>query len=210
MPRQIEERRPIGEGWMRGSFGSWRRSLFVVADWPWPGTFKQRAKGAIFAFVLLTTPMAELATAQDRPGPAAGLTAGWVGFADDGIVSESLVGGAARWYLLPRVSVGPELAYIHGAHHSHLVVTGNVTWDVLAPSNRRSHRVTPFLVAGGGVFQTREHFFDGTYTPSEGAFTAGGGVRAFVGDRVTVGLEMRLGWEPHIRINGLIGLQLGR
>jgi len=95
-------------------------------------------------------------------------------------------------------------------HHSHLVATGNVTWDVLAPTNRRPHRVTPFLVAGGGVFQTREHFFNGTYTSSEGAFTAGGGVRALVGDHVTLGLEMRVGWETHIRINGLVGVQLGR
>jgi hypothetical protein len=68
----------------------------------------------------------------------------------------------------------------------------------------------PFLVAGGGVFQTREHFFNGTYTSSEGAFTAGEGVWAFVGDRVTFGLEMRLGWEPHVRINGLVGPQPGR
>lgn len=195
---------------MRGSFGSWRRSLFVVADWPWPGISKQCAKGAIFAFALLTTPMADLATAQDRPGPAAELAAGWVGFADDGIVSESLVGGAARWYLLPRVSVGPELVYIHGAHHSHLVVTGNVTWDVLAPTNRRPRRVTPFLVAGGGVFQTREHLFNGTYMSSEGAFTAGGGVRALVADRMTLGFDVRVGWETHIRIGGFVGLQLGR
>lgn len=174
------------------------------------GIFGQRAKGAVVAFALLVAPMADLAAAQDRPGPAGELAAGWVGFADDGIASESLVGGAARWYLLPRISVGPELVYIHGANHSHLLVTGNVTWDVLAPTNRRPHRVTPFLVAGGGVFQTREHFFNGTYTSSEGAFTAGGGVRAFVGDRVILGLEMRVGWEPHIRINGLVGLQLGR
>jgi hypothetical protein len=174
------------------------------------GIFRQRAKGTIFVFALLAAPMADLATAQDRPGPAAELAAGWVGFADDGIVTESLVGGAARWYLLPRVSVGPELVYIHGAHHSHLVLTGNVTWDVLAPTNRRPRRVTPFLVAGGGVFQTREHLFNGTYTSSEGAFTAGGGVRALVADRVTLGFEMRVGWEPHVRINGLIGLQLGQ
>ena len=60
------------------------------------------------------------------------------------------------------------------------------------------------------MFQTREQFFTGTYTSREGAFTAGGGVRAFVGDRVTVGLDVRLGWEPHVRINGLVGLQLGR
>jgi len=174
------------------------------------GIFRQRAKGTIFAFVLLAAPMAHPAAAQGRPGPAVELAAGWVGFADDGIVSEGLVAGAARWFLLPRVSVGPELVYIHGAQHSHLVVTGNVTWDVLAPTTGRPGRVTPFFVAGGGVFQTREQFFNGTFTSSEGAFTAGGGIRALVGDRVTVGLEMRLGWETHIRINGLVGLHLGR
>lgn len=172
--------------------------------------FRQRAKETIFAFVLLAAPMAHPAAAQDRPAPAVELAAGWVGFADDGIVSEGLVAGGARLYLFPRVSVGPELVYIDGPNHSHLVVTGNVTWDVLAPTNRRPHRITPFVVAGGGVFQTREHLFNGTYTSREGAFTAGGGVRAFVGDRVTVGLEMRVGWEPHVRINGLVGLQLGR
>ena len=175
-----------------------------------PDIARQRAKVAIVAFVLLAAPMAHLAAAQDRPGPAVEFAAGWVGFADDGIVSEGLVGGAARWYLLPRFSVGPELVSMHGPNHSHLVVTGNVRWDVLAPANGRPHPVTPFLVAGGGVFQTREHFVNGAYTSSEGAFTAGGGVRAFVGDRVTVRLEMRLGWEPHVRINGLVGLQLGR
>jgi len=107
--------------------------------------------------------MAHVAAAQDRPGPAVELAAGWIGFADDGVVREGLVAGAALWYLLPRVSVGPELVYIHGAHHSHLVVTGNVTWDVLAPTNRRPRTVTPFLVGGVGVFQTREEFFNGIF-----------------------------------------------
>ena len=160
--------------------------------------------------LLLSAPMGRPAAAQDRPGPAVDLAAGWVGFADDGIVSEGLVGGAARWYVLPRFSVGPEFVYIHGTNHSHFVVTGNVTWDVLAPTSGRPRGVTPFLVAGGGMFQTREHFFNGAYTSSEGAFTAGGGVRALVADRVTLGFEVRAGWEPHIRINGLIGLQLVR
>ena len=57
---------------------------------------RQRATEAIFAFVLLAAPMAHLAAAQDRPRPAVELAAGWVGFADDGIVSEGLVGGGAR------------------------------------------------------------------------------------------------------------------
>jgi hypothetical protein len=165
---------------------------------------------AMCALALLAGPMASLAAAQDRPGPVAEFTAGWVGFADDGIVSESLVGGAARFYLLPRVSVGPEVAYIQGENHSHLVVTGNVTWDLFSPASGGPRPVTPFLVAGGGVFRTRETFFAGTFTSSEGAFTGGGGVRAVVGDRVTVGVETRVGWELHLRISGSVGFRLGR
>jgi hypothetical protein len=45
---------------------------------------------------------------------------------------------------------------------------------------------------------------------SEGAFTAGGGVRAYLGDRAFVGVDARVGWELHVRINGLVGISLGR
>jgi hypothetical protein len=90
------------------------------------------------------------------------------------------------------------------------MVTGNLTWDLLAPTNGRPPSVTPFFVVGGGVFQTRETFFSGTFTSTEGAFTAGGGIRALVGDRVTVSVDARVGWELHLRLNGSIGLRLGR
>ena len=166
-------------------------------------------RASIVALALLVFPMADPAPAQDRPGPVAEFAAGWVGFADDGVVSESLVGGAARWYLLPRIAVGPEVLYINGENHSHLVVTGNLTFDILGPIDRRPRPVTPFLVAGGGIFQTRESFPTGPYTSSDGAFTAGGGVRALVADRVTVGIDARIGWELHLRVNGLIGFRLG-
>ena len=39
---------------------------------------------------------------------------------------------------------------------------------------------------------------------------AGGGVRALVGKAVIVGAEARVGWELHLRVNGLLGIQLGR
>ena len=160
-------------------------------------------------FVLLAAPMADLASAQNRPPPVAEFAAGWVGFADDGVVSETIVGGAVRFYLLPRLSVGPEVVYIHGENHSHLVATGNVTWDLLRPTNSQPASITPFVVVGGGVFQTREGFPSGAFTSSDGAFTAGGGVRAVVGDRVTIGADVRVGWELHLRINALVGLRLG-
>ncbi len=159
---------------------------------------------------LLAAPMAAPVGAQDRPGPSIEFTAGWVGFADDGIVSEILLGGNVRWYLLPRISVGPEVTFIDGNGHSHLVVTGNVTFDLFSPANGRPSRVTPFVVIGGGLFQTRESLFTGTFTSREGAFTAGGGIKALVGSRVTVGVDARAGWELHLRIAGLIGVRLGR
>jgi hypothetical protein len=160
--------------------------------------------------VTLTTVMTCVVAAQDRPPPVVEATAGWVGFADDGIVSETLVGAAGRVYVSPRISLGPESAYIDGQNHSHLVVTGNLTWDARSPVNGRPRAITPFVVAGGGVFRTREQFVTGTFSSTEGAFTAGGGVRALVGNRVTVGVETRIGWETHLRVNGLVGVQLGQ
>ena len=165
---------------------------------------------ALAALALFAPPMASAATAQDRPGAAAELAVGWVGFADDGIVSETLLGGAARVYVLPRVAVGPEVLYLSGDRHRHFVLTGNVTWDLLAPTGGRPHPVTPFVVIGAGLFQTRETFPSGNFTSSEGAFTAGGGVRALAGDRVTIGIDVRAGWELHIRVNGTIGVRIGR
>lgn len=163
---------------------------------------------ALFASLLFLPPGGP-AAAQDRPAPVAEVTAGWTGFPDDGIlVSEGIVGGAFRWYLNPRISIGPELVYISGNNHSHFVVTGNLTWDLLAQANRGERAITPFLTVGAGLFQTRETFFGGTFTSSEGAFTVGGGVRAAVSDRVTLGAEARIGWETHLRVNGLVGIRL--
>jgi len=69
---------------------------------------------------------------------------------------------------------------------------------------------TPFLVAGAGMFQTHETFFDDAVTSSEGAFTAGGGIRSRLGDRVSVGVDARVGWELHIRIGGFVAISVGR
>ena len=168
------------------------------------------ASGAALVSILLTMFQTGVASAQERLSPALDLSAGWVGFGDDGIVSEGMVGAAGRFYLSPRLAIGPEMLYISGDNHSHLVLTGNLTFDFLAPRGGRAPALTPFLVVGGGMFQTRESFAVEDFTHTEGAFTAGGGVRAAVGDRVTVGVDARLGWEAHFRINGLVGVRLGR
>lgn len=157
---------------------------------------------------MFATALAAPAAAQDRPPASIDVAAGWVGFADDGIVSEAMFGGAARWYVSPRIGLGPEALYIAGENHSHFVLTGNVTFDLLVPANGRPRPVTPFLVIGGGLYQTSETFISETYRSSEGAFTAGGGVRIAASDRVTFGVDARIGWELHLRVNGFVGISL--
>lgn len=153
------------------------------------------------AGLAVTTP----AAAQDRPSPAIDVHAAWFGFADDGVVSEAGFGGAFRWYPHPRIAIGPEAIYIQGDNHHHFVLTGNLTVDLLP-----GRAIEPFVVVGGGLFQTHESFFDDSVTSSEGAFTAGGGVRARVSDRVSIGLDARVGWETHIRVGGAVAIRLGR
>jgi hypothetical protein len=165
---------------------------------------------AMGAIALMVSSVAQSASAQERGTTAVDVSAGWTGFADDGIVSEGAFGAAARWYLSPRVSIGPEFTFIAGESHSHRVLTGNVTFDLLPPRSGRS-RVTPFIVIGGGVFNTAESFaFTGErFSSSEGAFTVGGGVRAPINDRVSLGADARVGWEPHIRVMAFASVRLG-
>jgi hypothetical protein len=161
---------------------------------------------AIVAIALMGPPTA---TAQQRPAPVAEFAAGALLFADDGVPTEGFAGGTARVYVLPRISIGPEIAYIKGEHHSHWMLTGNVTFDLLRPVNGQPRPVTPFVVVGGGLFFTRESFPNEVFTSSDPAFTAGGGVRALVGRRIFIGAEARIGWELHIRLNGIVGVRFG-
>ena len=80
---------------------------------------------ALSVLALLMPPAAQGANAHGRPAPAAEVAAGWVGFADDGIVNETLIGGAARVYVLPRVALGPEVLYLRG-WELHVRVNGTV------------------------------------------------------------------------------------
>jgi len=163
-----------------------------------------RIATVIAVLILSALPVA----AQDRPSPALDLGAGWVGFADDGIVSEVPVAASARWYLTPRISVGPEVTFIVGDSHSHQIVTGNLTFDVLAPRSG-APRITPFVFIGGGLFRTSEGFANRpSFSATEGAFTVGTGIRVPLNDRVAAGMEARMGWEPHVRLTGFISIGL--
>jgi hypothetical protein len=139
--------------------------------------------------------------AQDRPRAAVEAVGGWAGFVDEATINHGIFGGAARWYLSPRVSVGPELVYMIGPGSDRdLFLTGNVTFDLF-----RDRPVTPFFVAGGGFMRHSEDFGFRKFSSTEGAFTGGGGVRLALGERVYLAPEARLGWELHSRFSVTAG-----
>ena len=173
---------------------------------------------AILALIALFIASSAAAQSRDanssatRTGPAGAveLIAGYAGFVDDATVDHSVIGGAARVYASPRLSLGPEVLYMRGPGFDRdLFVTGNVTFDVIGRYGRRP-RVIPFLVAGAGVMRHSDRFGTATFKSSEGAFTAGGGVRALVTDRVLVGGDARCGWELHCRVAAVVGVAFGR
>ena len=171
---------------------------------------KLKSALATCAIVGIALSASRLAAAQERGTITLDASAGWTGFADDGIVSEGAIGAGARWYLTPRVSIGPEFTFISGESHSHRVLTGNLTFDFWTQRAGRS-RTTPFIVIGGGVFNTSESFpfRGGRFSSSEGAFTAGCGVRVPINDRISAGAEARIGWEPHVRVITFASVRLG-
>jgi hypothetical protein len=158
-------------------------------------------------FWLLLFVIAPAPLDAQQSSPAVEFSAGPIAFTE---ATETFVAGTGRLYVRPRLSVGPEVTYIFGERHSHLVVTGNVIYDFLRWGPGQPRRWTPFGVAGGGFFQTREELFVGDYTSTEGAFTAGGGVRTLLGDRIILGGDVRIGWELHIRVGGTIGVRFGQ
>ncbi len=121
-------------------------------------------------------------------------------FLDDSAIGHSLVGGSVRWWVTPRLAIGPEFTYWRGPGSDRdQTLTGNVTYAF------RTSGVTPFVVAGAGIFRHSQRFANDTFSSTEGGWTAGGGVRMPLGSGWYLAPEVRTGWEPHLRIHVGVG-----
>ena len=132
-------------------------------------------------------------------------TLGYAAFLDEDAIEHFVGGGAIRYRVSPRLSVGPEVIYMRGpARDRDLFVTGNLWFHFVEP--RLDRRVTPYLVVGGGLMRHRSEFID--FVAYEGAVTGGIGARIAVTDRWYIAPEARLGWEPHARLSVNVGYTL--
>src|SRR5678816_1462178 len=104
--------------------------------------------------VVLVTALPCRAQASESPGPTLEMFAGHAGFLDDSMIPHTVLGGSGRFYLTPRLGVGPEFVYMWGPGSDRdLFLTGNLTWDLLQPRVVNPRRITPFVVGGGGIFR---------------------------------------------------------
>jgi hypothetical protein len=126
--------------------------------------------------------------------------AGGAWFLDESAIGHGLAGVGGRVWLTPRVAVGPEYTYWVGPGNDRdQTLTGNLTYAF------RDSGLTPFVVAGAGLFRHSDRFGSQTFSSSEGSFTMGGGMRIPFRAGWYIAPEARIGWEPHIRLHVAVG-----
>jgi hypothetical protein len=157
------------------------------------------------AIALLMASPARLAAqpALNTPAAAIDIVGGYAGFIDEALVDHAVVSTTVRYHLTRRISLGPELVYMVGPGNDRdLFLTGNLIFDFIGAAAPRPPAVRPYVVVGGGLMRHSNRFSERTVSAVEGAWTAGGGVRIRLTDRVYALGEFRLGWEPHVRTTG--------
>ena len=139
--------------------------------------------------------------AQETPSRlAVDVSGGHSAFADEIPVGHFTIGGGVRWSLTPKVSVGPEVVFMRGPGEDRDVfLTGKVIVDFMP-----GRLVSPYFVADAGAMLHGDQFPRGPYWSSEGAVSAGGGVRINVTPHISISPEFRIGWEPHARLGAVL------
>jgi len=166
-----------------------------------------RTIGLATAIVLAVAVSAAAQSA--RPAPILEAHTGYAGFIDEVWIKRAIVGGAGRWFVSPRVAIGPEFLYLHGRNGEHdWTLTGNVSFDFWRESELRP--VTPYLIAGGGLLSQTDIVGTGPFTSKDPTFSGGVGARIRLGRRAYIAPEFRMGFEPTVRIGVTVGVRTGR
>jgi len=180
------------------------------------GGHVRRRLAAVLSIAAAVGGAAHPASGQEKPSPVVELIVGRSSFIDEAWDHFETLGAGARVFLTPRLAIGPEVTLLLGAFDgleaSHLLVTGNMTFDFMRDD--RARRVVPYFAAGGGYMRQRTLVGGGPgstsivpFTSSEGTVSAGLGARIAITSRVFIAPEFRLGWEPETRVALTVGMR---
>ncbi len=132
-------------------------------------------------------------------------SAGFACFVDESFcdVPHSYAGGAARLYFTRNWAFHPEFVYAKGPGVDHdYQLIANLSWD-FGPIRR----ARPYYFFGAGAQFHRGPYGRGGWVP---IFGGGFGVKAYVSRNVYLAPEVRLGWEPFLRLGLGVGYTFGR
>jgi hypothetical protein len=151
--------------------------------------------------VLLVLLLAASAQAQNKPRPEIKLTTGWIGFIDESWINHSIVGGAARFYLTPRVGIEPEILYMIGPGSDRdVTLIPHVSLDFLSGEKFR-----PYVIGGAGWMHHSQKIGPIRFGNNEWVGNGGVGVKFFLTPRLFVAPEFRIGFETILRAAASIG-----
>ena len=142
------------------------------------------ARFATVAIAVLLWPLARPVASQERQSPAAEFAAGALLFADDGVVREGFLGGAARFYVLPRSALGRNSRTFTAQSTSPHAAARD---DGLSQSLNATAACDAVCRRGPAISNAR-FFSRGTFTSSEARQRRWRG-QSSGGKRVTVGVE---------------------
>jgi hypothetical protein len=142
--------------------------------------------------------------AAQRPAPDISGHAGYGCFVDEAFcdLPHFIAGASARLYFSRRWAFEPEFSYMRsGADDQDYVLTPNLTVDF-----GKDPRVRPYAIFGAGLLYHKGRFASG----SSWTFGGGFGVKVYVSRNVFVSPEVRLGWEPFVRLGAGVGYAFSR
>ncbi len=130
--------------------------------------------------------------------------AGFSTFIDNDFIEHVVTGGSVRLGLVGRWSIEPQVLYMRaGAHDQDFYVLNNLVYDLGTRG-----RVTPYLIAGAGVFWHRERlgrYRELVFTSRSWHFSGGAGARIRLGERWSLASEARFGIQPFFQVHAGLG-----
>jgi hypothetical protein len=140
------------------------------------------------------------------PGISLEGSLGFSNFPDESSLYHYVAGGTARFRLFKGLSFVPEFTYMYRSQRDRdFLLLPNLAWDF-----RRGTRVVPYLIGGAGLLHHRETWDHSEWSASALIFAGGFGAKVFLNQRIFIAPELRIGWEPHIRVTCSIGYVVRR
>ncbi len=137
---------------------------------------------------------------QEAEGLAVEAMAGYVARYGAVVDHYGAVGVAARWYVSPRVSFGPELAFMIGRRRAReLTLTGSMVVDFPRPE------AAPFFVVSLGGSRFSDNYGGGGFVVHDAVLLLGGGVRVPLREGWYVAPEASIGGVGRARVVVKIG-----